>query len=80
MLVLEDLHWADRPSMLLLRFLARELAPAQSGKLLLVGCYRDEDLSRQHSLSETLGQMSWSFPGDSSGFYCEAGTLRIPRD
>lgn len=80
MLVLDDLHWADRPSLRLLRFLARELAPAQSVKLLLVGCYRDADLSRQHPLSETLGKISRSFPGDSSGFYCGAWTLRTPRD
>jgi predicted ATPase len=63
MLVLDDLHWADKPSLLLLQFLARELAPVQSGRLLLVGCYRDVDLSRQHPLSETLGQISRSFPG-----------------
>ncbi|MCH7714292.1 MAG: ATP-binding protein, partial [Chloroflexi bacterium] len=29
MLVLDDLHWADKPSFLLLQFLARELASAQ---------------------------------------------------
>ena len=32
-LVLDDLHWADRPSLMLLQFLARELAMAQSGRL-----------------------------------------------
>ena len=55
MLVLDDLHWADRPSLLLLEFLARELGDA---RLLLVGCYRDTDLSRQHPLAETLAQLS----------------------
>ena len=53
-LVLDDLHWADRPSLMLLQFLARELAMAQSGRLLVVGCYRDMELSRQYPLSETL--------------------------
>ena len=55
MLVLDDLHWADRSSLLLLEFLAREMGPS---RLLLVGCYRDTELSRQHPLSETLAQLS----------------------
>src|SRR5262249_2372176 len=42
MLVLDDLHAADEPSLLLLRFLARELGPA-SARILLVGPYRDVD-------------------------------------
>ena len=54
MLVLDDLHWADRPSLLLLQFLAREMA---ASRLLVVGTYRDADLSRQHPLSETLAQL-----------------------
>ena len=37
-LVLDDLHAADQPSLLLLRFLARELGPMG---LLVVGAYRD---------------------------------------
>ena len=55
MLVLDDLHWADRSSLLLLEFLARELVES---RILLVGCYRDTDLSRQHTLTETLAQLS----------------------
>ncbi len=55
MLVLDDLHWADRPSLLLLEFLARELGDS---RLLLVGCYRDTELSRQHTLADTLAQLS----------------------
>ena len=55
MMVLDDLHWADRSSLLLLEFLARELGQA---RILLVGCYRDIDLSRQHILTETLAQLS----------------------
>ena len=62
-LVLDDLHWADKPSLLLLQFLARELAMAQPGRLLVVGCYRDMELSRQHPLSETLAQLSRSVSG-----------------
>ena len=55
MLVLDDLHWADRSSLLLLEFLTRELG---NTRILLVGCYRDTELSRQHTLAETLAQLS----------------------
>ncbi|MFQ6030213.1 MAG: AAA family ATPase, partial [Dehalococcoidia bacterium] len=55
MLVLDDLHWADQPSLLLLQFLAREIG---GGRLLLVGTYRDVELSRQHPLAETLGELT----------------------
>jgi predicted ATPase len=55
MLVLDDLHWADNPSLLLLQFLARQLAESH---LLVVGCYRDIELSRQHPLSNTLARLS----------------------
>jgi len=55
MLVLDDLHWADKPSLLLLQFLAREMG---GSRLLVVGTYRDMELSRQHPLSDTLAQLS----------------------
>ena len=55
MLVLDDLHWADEPSLLLLSFLAQQLADSC---IFVVGCYRDVELSRQHPLSDTLAQLS----------------------
>lgn len=55
LLVLGDLHWADRPSLLLLQFLARQI---DSSRLLIVGCYRDQELTRQHPLSESLAQLA----------------------
>jgi DNA-binding CsgD family transcriptional regulator/tetratricopeptide (TPR) repeat protein len=55
MLVLDDLHWADNPSLLLLQFLTRQL---ERSSLLVVGCYRDLELSRQHPLSGTLARLS----------------------
>jgi DNA-binding CsgD family transcriptional regulator/tetratricopeptide (TPR) repeat protein len=55
MLVLDDLHWADKASLFLLQFLARQLVES---RLLVVGCYRDVELSRRHPLSETLAQLS----------------------
>jgi len=54
-LVLDDLQWADKPSLLLLQFLARQLV---GSCLLVLGCYRDVELSRQHPLSETLALLS----------------------
>lgn len=53
--MLEDLHWADRPSLRLLEFAARELA---NSKILIVGNYRDVELSRRHPLSVTLGDLT----------------------
>ncbi len=54
-LVLDDLHWADAPSLRLLEFLAPEMADA---RLLLVGTYRPTELSRQHPLSDALGSLA----------------------
>ena len=54
-LVLDDLHWADHPSLLLLEFVARELA---NSRVLIIGTYRDMELSRQHPLSHTLGELN----------------------
>jgi tetratricopeptide (TPR) repeat protein len=50
-LALDDLHWADKPSLLLLQHLARELARM---RVLVVGTYRDTELARTHPLSEAL--------------------------
>ncbi len=54
MLVLDDLHWADKPSLLLLEFVAREINHC---RLLLVGTYRDVEVSLHHPLSQTLGNL-----------------------
>jgi predicted ATPase len=54
LLILDDLHWADHSSLLLLEFLAREI---QSIPLLVLGTYRDVEVSRRHPLSETLGSL-----------------------
>jgi DNA-binding NarL/FixJ family response regulator/tetratricopeptide (TPR) repeat protein len=51
LLVLDDLHWADKPSLLLLLHLARRLHGAP---LLLAGAYRTTDLDRTHPLAEML--------------------------
>ena len=55
MLVLDDIHWADKPSLSLLEFLAREMG---GSRMMVVAGYRDLQLSRQHPLAETLAQLS----------------------
>jgi class 3 adenylate cyclase/tetratricopeptide (TPR) repeat protein len=50
-LVLDDLHWADRPSLLLLRHL---VAHSATQRLLIVGTYRDAELQSTHPLEEAL--------------------------
>ncbi|MGH7336442.1 MAG: ATP-binding protein, partial [Myxococcota bacterium] len=51
LILLEDLHWADRPSLLLLQFIAREVAAA---RILIVGTYRDVDVLPGGALAEAL--------------------------
>jgi tetratricopeptide (TPR) repeat protein len=55
MLVLDDLHAADAPSILLLRFVARELEDA---RVLVLGAYRDVELDRDHPLTVALAEFS----------------------
>jgi hypothetical protein len=60
-LVLDDLHWSDTPSLLLLQFLASELA---GSRLFVLGTYRDVELRRQHPLSETLAALAREHHGE----------------
>ncbi len=53
-LVFDDLHAADAPSLLLLQFLAGVLAEAH---LLVVGAYRDVDPSLRDPLAEALDEL-----------------------
>jgi predicted ATPase len=54
-LVLDNVHWADRSSLLLLEFLVQELADC---RLLVVGTYRDTDLMGRHPLNHALGELA----------------------
>ena len=54
-LILDNLQWADVPSLLLLEFLAAEL---DGISLLVVGTYRDAELARGHPLARTLGELT----------------------
>jgi predicted ATPase len=53
-LVLDDLQWADRATLRLLRHVIR--APHEAS-LLVVGTYRDQELGREHPLSELLADL-----------------------
>ena len=55
LLVLEDLHAADLSSLLLLRFVARNLG--DSG-ILMVGTYRDAELRQLKAHADLLGQLA----------------------
>jgi len=52
--VLDDLHWAARPTLTLLQHVLHATAGA---RLLLIGTYRDTDLSRTHPLSALLADL-----------------------
>ena len=54
LLILEDLHWADRGTLDLLLHLARILSGA---RLLVIGTYRDVEVDRSHPLSATLAEL-----------------------
>ena len=51
-LIFDDLQWADKGSLLLLRHLT---AAEQAMRVLVLGTYRDSELSHAHALRETLG-------------------------
>jgi class 3 adenylate cyclase len=53
-LVLDDLHWADKPTLLLLTHLARRL---RHSRLVIVGTYRDVELERGHPLADTVATL-----------------------
>ena len=55
LLVLDDLHAADAPSLLLLRFVARELG---STRILMLGAYRDVDPTPAPPLTEMLADVT----------------------
>lgn len=53
-LILDDLHWADRPSVHLLRHV---LAADTEMRLLLIGTFRDSELDADRPLAETLAAL-----------------------
>ena len=53
-LVLEDLHWATRPTIELLRHV---LGSAHASRVLVIATYRDSDVDRSHPMTEVLGDL-----------------------
>jgi class 3 adenylate cyclase/tetratricopeptide (TPR) repeat protein len=53
-LLLDDLHWADKPTLALLKHV---VGGSASARLLVLGTYRDSELSRQHPLSDILADL-----------------------
>ena len=56
-LIFDDLHWADSASLKLLEHFVRGLAQS---RILILGTYRDVELSRDHPLFRTLGDLTRS--------------------
>src|SRR5205807_10376023 len=52
--VLDDLHWADRPT---LQLLLHTLRRTPQTPLLVAGSYRDTDLVRSHPMAEALVEL-----------------------
>ncbi len=53
-LIFDDLHWADRPTLQLLRHLVRSPAPR---RVLFLGTYRESEISDRHPLHELIGDL-----------------------
>jgi tetratricopeptide (TPR) repeat protein len=54
LVVVDDLHWADKASLQLLRHLS---SSAQLPKFMVLGTYRDSELSTTHPLTDTLATL-----------------------
>ena len=54
MIVLDDLHESDQASLLMVRFLSRELGRAP---ILLMGTYREAEIAASSSLQELIGEL-----------------------
>jgi len=71
LLVLDDLHWAARPTLLLLRHLIRCERPL---RVLIVGCYRETDVDA----GDPLGQLLADLHRDASAERLSIGGLGEP--
>ena len=54
LIVLDDLHWADKPTLLLLRHMLRLTDPA---RLMLLGIFRDVEVDPDHPFVELIADM-----------------------
>jgi class 3 adenylate cyclase/tetratricopeptide (TPR) repeat protein len=53
-LVLDDLHWGDKPTLLLLKHV---ISQGQRIRALVIGTYRESDLTHGHPLAEILAEL-----------------------
>jgi DNA-binding CsgD family transcriptional regulator len=56
--IIDDLHWADRSTLDLLQFLARRL---RGTNVLIVAAYRSDELHRRHPLRPVLAELTRGF-------------------
>jgi class 3 adenylate cyclase/tetratricopeptide (TPR) repeat protein len=54
LLILDDLHWADQPTLSLLRHV---VIAGSSMRVMMVGAYRDSELSQDHPLARLLADL-----------------------
>ena len=54
LLVVDDLHWADQPTLLLLRHVLRSIDPARLG---IIGMYNDTEVPPDHRLRSMLADL-----------------------
>jgi predicted ATPase/DNA-binding SARP family transcriptional activator len=54
-LLLDDLHWADAATLLLLKYIARY---PRAARLMIVGTYRETDVGGQHPLTGVLADLT----------------------
>jgi predicted ATPase len=54
LLLIDDLHWADKPTLSLLRHIVRGSDPAA---LCVIGTYRESELATGHPLAELLADL-----------------------
>ncbi len=54
LIVLDDLHWAAKPTLMLLKY---ALGALESAPVLFLGTFRESDVSRSHPLAELLADL-----------------------
>jgi class 3 adenylate cyclase len=57
LLVVDDIHWATRSTLLLLAHLLRAAAADDTARLMVVATYRDTELDRRHPLNSVLADL-----------------------
>src|SRR5258708_9540911 len=71
-LILDDLHWAAKPTLLLLRHLLRF---GERARVQIVGTYRSTDLDRSHPLAAMLADLHRS----GGSWHAQPPTRHAPR-